>query len=605
MPDDRFDDVFDGIDGPVRPAPEFEVALLERLLDELEGVEPAAPAPAPARQAPVPPGRWRPPAWLRLGSVAAAVAVACVAIVVLLVTRGPQAQAESALAVMREARADAATSPPFEALLVLRTPTEVGGKDTTTRVTHLEWSDERHWRRETVRSNSPFPPVTGTVETRDGALIGTLVPDEPDRFEVRRGRRAERGNDLIRPEPGALRIPEGETFAGFFGDRCRVLGDARVAGRPARRVACRYAGERARFWVDARTGLLLRMSIPDQGIFLNVRRIAYRPRTTAKRFPITPPAGAELRWLGPGVAPERFRAGSQTGRRVTVVAAGRNPSGVAVAEGVTWVAVPEDDRVRTFDAVTLVPGANLEARGGAVAAAAGGAWVVDEVGGTLTRLRADGGAATTDLGGSPQGVAVGAGGVWVADYEGGLAGRGTLVRVDPATGAVLGRTAVGPGAERVAVGAGAVWVTNSFDGSVSRVDPGSGRVTARIPVVRGVPSGPQDGLGDVAVGAGGVWVVSWPGDDRGILARIDPATNRVTARIAVGTGPNRVTVAGGRVWVANPGDDTVTAIDPATHRVVATYRTGGGPSAITAGAGAVWVLNAGEGTLARIALEGP
>ena len=50
----------------------------------------------------------------------------------------------------------------------------------------------------------------------------------------------------------------------------------------------------------------------------------------------------------------------------------------------------------------------------------------------------------------------------------------------------------------VAVGLGSVWVANSGDGTVSRVDPASGRVTHTIPV----GASPQD----VVVAAGRVWV---------------------------------------------------------------------------------------------------
>ena len=49
----------------------------------------------------------------------------------------------------------------------------------------------------------------------------------------------------------------------------------------------------------------------------------------------------------------------------------------------------------------------------------------------------------------------------------------------------------------MAVGAGSVWVA-SGDGTVSRIDPNSGRVVATI-TVGGTPE-------DVAVGAGAVWV---------------------------------------------------------------------------------------------------
>jgi peptide/nickel transport system substrate-binding protein len=48
------------------------------------------------------------------------------------------------------------------------------------------------------------------------------------------------------------------------------------------------------------------------------------------------------------------------------------------------------------------------------------------------------------------------------------------------------------------VGFGSIWVANRVDGTVSRIDPSSGRIVARIKVAERV--------GALAVGEGGVWV---------------------------------------------------------------------------------------------------
>ena len=45
----------------------------------------------------------------------------------------------------------------------------------------------------------------------------------------------------------------------------------------------------------------------------------------------------------------------------------------------------------------------------------------------------------------------------------------------------------------------ALWVTAALDGTLERIDPGSGRVTARVPV-GGFPI-------DVAAAAGDLWVI--------------------------------------------------------------------------------------------------
>jgi YVTN family beta-propeller protein len=52
----------------------------------------------------------------------------------------------------------------------------------------------------------------------------------------------------------------------------------------------------------------------------------------------------------------------------------------------------------------------------------------------------------------------------------------------------------------VAVGAGAVWVASAIAREVTRIDPSTGAVIARI-AVDGSPR-------QIAVGAGGVWVTA-------------------------------------------------------------------------------------------------
>jgi YVTN family beta-propeller protein len=102
--------------------------------------------------------------------------------------------------------------------------------------------------------------------------------------------------------------------------------------------------------------------------------------------------------------------------------------------------------------------------------------------------------ATIPLGFPPAAVAAGAGGVWVIDELG-----DRLVRIDPATNGVVRTIPVGRGASGVTVGAGSVWVANAVDHTLTRVDPRTNRVVATIPVA----ASPQA----VAVGEGSVWAV--------------------------------------------------------------------------------------------------
>jgi outer membrane protein assembly factor BamB len=125
---------------------------------------------------------------------------------------------------------------------------------------------------------------------------------------------------------------------------------------------------------------------------------------------------------------------------------------------------------------------------------------------------------------------------------------------------------VASGLSPLAPGFGAVWTADPIGGEILRIDPATRRVTARIAV---------DGEAFVAAGAGAVWAIA--GDlqftDGGPvrLLRIDPATNQVVARIPVRSqagdriGPVDLQIEDGAVWVV--GVSGALRIDPARNAV--------------------------------------
>jgi len=108
------------------------------------------------------------------------------------------------------------------------------------------------------------------------------------------------------------------------------------------------------------------------------------------------------------------------------------------------------------------------------------------------------------------------------------------------------------------------------------------------------------GLGSprYAVGAatGKIYVSDW-GDNT--VKVVSASTHAVTGSIATGSGPERMLVIGGRVYVANAGgfseDSTVTVVDVSTDAVAATVPVGVNPNSLVADVnGKVWVLCAGS-----------
>jgi virginiamycin B lyase len=178
-------------------------------------------------------------------------------------------------------------------------------------------------------------------------------------------------------------------------------------------------------------------------------------------------------------------------------------------------------------------------------------------------------------------LAAGAGAVWAA-----VAGESVVYRIDPGTNAVSASIPVpGDGIGAIAAGPEGVWVEAYEDRSdlgeknptsLVRIDPSTNNVVATIPL--GSLAGGYDD--EIALGQGGVWLVgvklTGPSEERGgALVRVDPGTNRIAAIIpvaafSVGAGP-------GGVWVSFPEDGVVgrragdrwlaQRIDPATNQV--------------------------------------
>jgi DNA-binding beta-propeller fold protein YncE len=164
----------------------------------------------------------------------------------------------------------------------------------------------------------------------------------------------------------------------------------------------------------------------------------------------------------------------------------------------------------------------------------------------------------------------------------------TVLRIDPRTNRVVGRPIPLPrDAWDLAVGAGYVWVTQ-FDGRILRID-------ARTGGIRPVSARPLYFGSVVAFGGGFVWTGNDDErDDGGSIARIDPATNRITDAPLVParpSSPQSISFSGGALWVADHAGWLV-KIDPATFTVVARQRLRFGPHGVVATTQAAYVADA-------------
>lgn len=150
---------------------------------------------------------------------------------------------------------------------------------------------------------------------------------------------------------------------------------------------------------------------------------------------------------------------------------------------------------------------------------------------------------------------------------------------------------VGIRAEFAVAGAGSVWTTNSIERRLVRIDPATNRVSARI-VLRG-----SNPLG-ITYGAGSIWVAN---RYSGSITRVNAKTNKVTKKkIKVGFGPYAIAYGAGSIWVSNESSGSVSRINPARNRVTKTIKTGGGPNGLVVAFGSLWVADYRLGRVLRI-----
>ncbi|GAC1491662.1 MAG: hypothetical protein NVS1B1_09320 [Candidatus Limnocylindrales bacterium] len=184
------------------------------------------------------------------------------------------------------------------------------------------------------------------------------------------------------------------------------------------------------------------------------------------------------------------------------------------------------------------------------------------------------------------------------------------------TGPVAAPITVGQRPIRPVPAFGAIWVASAADGTVVRVEPATGQITAvrvadpqRLIATGCAPSSEHayatgsfglracDAPSAVAAGAGALWAVA---NDTGSLVRIDPSTAVVTATIPLGFGAWDVVAADDAVWASDYTNNAVVRIEPRTLTVRSRIPVAAGPTDLAIGPGALWVLNSASGLVTRI-----
>src|SRR5262245_4653412 len=94
-----------------------------------------------------------------------------------------------------------------------------------------------------------------------------------------------------------------------------------------------------------------------------------------------------------------------------------------------------------------------------------------------------------------------------------------------------------------AIAGGAVWAISYQAGTLVKIDPGSGAVQSKL--------SPGPGIATVMATTDALWVGAYGTPSSSRLYRIDPATGRVVATIEPGEVCCDLTEGGGAIWVAD------------------------------------------------------
>jgi sugar lactone lactonase YvrE len=280
-------------------------------------------------------------------------------------------------------------------------------------------------------------------------------------------------------------------------------------------------------------------------------------------------AGLGALWVTAIDRDQLLRIDPRAHRVVGRIGVGRLPTGVATADGAVWVI----------------------AHAGAATGAAYTLTRVDPAGNRATRLRLNRAAADVlGAGGLPRLYATATGLLWALDDYGG-------VRLDPGTGAVDQRVRwpLPSGADSYALTDDALWV-HAADGTLLRLDPRTGATRGRF------ATAPRTRLAAATSPA-----LLLLGID-GRLTRLDPATARPMWAAQLSRAPGgdssarTIALVGDALWVLR--EDTVhsterlTRIDPASGRILGSVPLGDlGAESLTAAGPDLW-YSAGFQTIA-------
>ncbi len=330
-------------------------------------------------------------------------------------------------------------------------------------------------------------------------------------------------------------------------------------------------------WVVAVVGVAALVIAADIAIFVGARGSSAKPRSLS-------PNGA-VAVIDP-----------KSGRVVSSVEVGRNPTAIMAGYGGVWVLNRGEGTVAHIDARTgkLVSTLQPNATANTLSLGAGGVWFAGPPRGIsaplqdakLERINPDTGAVDRQFDTTTGASVVAAAGrdLWSTGYLGDHI-RGAA-RSDATTGRMR-RVDIPIYGDLVTADDDAAYYVGTLGKRVARVSARTGRLTSSMTLATdaSLAAGvvPPDPTG-VAIGGDSIWI----SESDGTVLRIDRRLKGITASIPACQNALAIAYGEGGVWTAC-GNGTVVRVDPATDQPSRVVAVGRLPQGIAAGEGAIWV----------------
>jgi DNA-binding beta-propeller fold protein YncE/predicted Ser/Thr protein kinase len=178
-------------------------------------------------------------------------------------------------------------------------------------------------------------------------------------------------------------------------------------------------------------------------------------------------------------------------------------------------------------------------------------------------------------------------GAWVTSER-----DGTVTHLDPATGKVLRKVTLRRGISGIAIGSRWLWVTDPGRHELLRLDAKTLQQQQAIPI----PGAP----GPIALSGQPrrVWVAD---EDGGGIAVVNAESgHRIRTQLPPRAAPLRLAVGAGGLWASSSSTASVRRIDLGSLEPGEAILAGPRPAGITVSGGAVWVTNPPRGTVTEI-----